>query len=166
MQNGATIHPAPGANPLPSGTPATPEKSAEPIKKLPSEAGDKGASLLPMSTVTPAAAQNTTEIKNPFDSGRRHDVSVKHTTNFDRLTGQLMFVRVDGGVWVLRYAPLGQEDAYGGSVILARDRQMDDFQEGDLVTVEGKIIAEKGSTRLGGPLYQIQTIRLVDRPSN
>lgn len=165
--NSAIINPAP----LPSGAPIqsapinVPGKSAEPIKKLPQGSGNQGASLLPLSSVTPAGAK-VEESKNPFDSARRHDASVGHTANYGRLTGQLSFVRVDGGLWVLRYAPLGQEDVYGGSVILARDRQMTDFKEGDQVTVEGKVIDQKGSTRLGGPLYQVNSIRLVDRASN
>jgi hypothetical protein len=131
---------------------------------MPSDA-NKGASLAPLSPAIPAAAKVETEAKNPFDSDRRHEPSVGHTADFGRLTGQLSYVRVDGGLWVLRYAPLSQEDANGGSVILARDRSMNNYKEGDLVTVEGRVISEKGSTRLGGPLYQVQTIRLVDRPS-
>lgn len=133
---------------------------------MPSSDANKGASLMPTAPVTPTGAKVETEAKNPFDSDRRREPSVGHTANYGKLTGQLSFVHADGGLWVLRYAPLSQEDANGGSVILARDRSMSNYKEGDLVTVEGRVISEKGSPRLGGPLYQIQTIRLVNRPSN
>jgi len=142
-----------------------PQKSAEPIKKMPSDA-NKGAMLAPLSQVAPTGAKIETEAKNPFDFARRCDASVANTTDYSKLTGQLSFVHADGGLWVLRYAPLSQEDANGGSVVLARDRSMNEYKEGDIVTVEGKVIGEKGSSRLGGPLYQAQSIRLVNRASN
>jgi hypothetical protein len=40
---------------------------------------------------------------------------------------------------------------------------MNNYREGDLITVEGQIISEKGSAHLGAPLYRVQSIRLVDR---
>jgi hypothetical protein len=120
--------------------------------------------LTPAPTATPPAAKVETESKNPFESGRRRDQRFDRAADYSRLTGQLYFVHADGGIWVLRYAPLSEEDANGGSVILARDRRMDSYREGDLITVEGRVISEKGSPRLGGALYQVHTIRLVDRP--
>ncbi len=79
------------------------------------------------------------------------------------VTGQLFYVHADGGLWVLRYAPLWKEDPNGGSVILVRDQQMDSYREGDLVKVSGEILNQKGSIFLGGPLYRAQSIQLVDR---
>ena len=114
--------------------------------------------------VQPAAGKVETEVKNPFDSDRRYDKRVTHAANYSKLTGQLYYVHADGGLWVLRYASLDVEDGKGGSVILARDRQMNNYREGDLVTVEGEVISDKGSTRLGGPLYRVRSIVLVDRP--
>jgi hypothetical protein len=72
-------------------------------------------------------------------------------------------VHTDGGRWVLRYAPIWKEEANGGSVVLARDLPMDSYREGDLVQVRGEILQPKASSTLGGPLYQLQTIQLVDR---
>jgi hypothetical protein len=113
--------------------------------------------------VTPAAAKIETEAKNPFELDRRYEMRVSHAADYSRLTGQLFFVHADGGLWVLRYAPLSQ-DGNGGSVVLTPDRAMNNYREGDLVAVEGQIISKKGSARLGAPLYRVQTIRLVDRP--
>jgi len=105
-----------------------------------------------------------TETKNPFELSRRYESRVDHAPDYGWLTGQLFYVHADGGLWILRYAPLSTEDRNGGSVVLARDLRMDTYREGDLVTIHGEIIQEKGSLRLGGPLYRMQSIQLIDRP--
>jgi hypothetical protein len=94
---------------------------------------------------------------------RRYESRVGHAPDFSSVTGQLFFVHADGGLWILRYAPLGQEDPNGGSIVLARDLRMDEYHEGDLVTVRGEILDQKGSHYLGGPLYRAHGIELVDR---
>jgi hypothetical protein len=155
--------------------PAVPVQSKEPLKKMPKEVDDKKSSTSLDSEkfrVSPVGAELTptnarsveTDSKNPFDLDRRYEKRVSRAADYSKLTGQLFFVHIDGGTWVLRFAPLWKEDVNGGSVVLARDQQMDSYREGDLVTIEGTVIKEKGSTRLGGPLYQVRTIQLVERP--
>ncbi len=154
-----------------------PGKGPEPIKKMPNPKGPTpppgggGAILTPVpstppaSLVAPAAARSDAkETTNPFELDRRYEERVSRSADNSKLTGQLFFVHADGGLWVLRYAPLGKEDPNGGSVILARDRSMDSYREGDLVTVQGEVLNERGSSRLGGPLYRVRSIQLVDRP--
>jgi len=46
--------------------PATPDKAVEPIKKMPKDDGNKGASIAPLLPVTPTGARIETEAKNPF----------------------------------------------------------------------------------------------------
>ena len=104
-----------------------------------------------------------TETKNPFELNRRYETRVGRAADYSWVTGQLFFVHADGGLWVLRYAPLWKEDPNGGSVILSRDRQMDSYREGDLVKVHGEILNQKGSIFLGGPLYRAESIELIDR---
>jgi hypothetical protein len=114
--------------------------------------------------ITPARIGIETEgSKNPFDLHRRYEARVSHADDYSQLTGQLFFVHTDGGRWVLRYAPISNEDRYGGSVVLARDLVMDSYQEGDLVRVEGAVLADKSGVPLGGPLYRASRIALVDR---
>jgi hypothetical protein len=115
-------------------------------------------------SLTPTGAKVETEVKNPFELAHRREVRVARVTDYSNLTGQLFYVHADGGIWVLRYAPLSEEDANGGSVVLAHDRKMNNYREGDLVTVTGQVLSQKGSAHLGGPLYQIHAISLVDRP--
>jgi hypothetical protein len=148
---------------------------AEPIKTLPKDAttpgkplpsGDKKGTVQSQGLdVTPASSSNLieTETKNPFELDRRYETRVGRAADYSWVTGQLFFVHTDGGLWVLRYAPLGKEDANSGSVILARDRQMDSYREGDLVKVHGEILNPQGPVFLGGPQYRVQSIELIDR---
>jgi hypothetical protein len=132
-------------------------------KKMPT--GEKPATqaLIP----TPASPYlSAPETKSPFELSRRYEARVTNAPDYSSLTGQLFFVHADGGLWVLRYAPVWKEDQFGGSVVLARDLRMDSFREGDLVTVRGEIL-DRGRTKyVGGPLYRGQAITLIDRVEN
>jgi hypothetical protein len=139
-----------------------PKDATNPGNKLPS--GGKGQVQSQGVDLTPTSSNTLeTETKNPFELDRRYEMRVGRATDYGWLTGQLFYVHADGGLWILRYAPLGKEDAHGGSVILARDQPMDSYREGDLVKVHGEILNPKGSIFLGGPLYRAQSIELVDR---
>ena len=137
-------------------------------KKMPSSEPPKVGAITPSLDVTPVTAPRAnqtieTETKSPFELHRRYESRVEHAPDYSWLTGQLFYVHADGGLWVLRYAPLWQEDPNGGSVVLARDLRMDEFHEGDLVTVHGEILSPRSSVFLGGPLYRASKISLVDR---
>jgi hypothetical protein len=106
------------------------------------------------------------ETKNPFDLRRRYESRVSNAADYSTVTGELFFVHTDGGRWVLRYAPVSKEDRFGGSVVLARDINMDSFSEGDLVTVAGSILSEKPTFPLGGPLYRASRVALVEKGSD
>jgi hypothetical protein len=156
------------------GAPGAVMPGAEPIKQLPKDATTPG-NKLPSGgksgqvqsnglEVTPTGSNVIeTETKNPFELNRRYETRVGRAADYSWVTGQLFFVHADGGLWVLRYAPLWKEDPNGGSVILSRDRQMDSYREGDLVKVHGEILNQKGSIFLGGPLYRAESIELIDR---
>jgi hypothetical protein len=160
---------APVATP-PVGEPIKPPKETDP-KKLPEggkepvkdpSKGARGPALNP--EVTPTGANNVEGgLKNPFELDRRYESRVDRAADYGWLTGQLFYVHADGGLWVLRYAPLSKEDANGGGVVLARDRDMDSYREGDLVTVRGDVLNAKGTPYLGAPLYRVQSIELVER---
>src|SRR5262249_40209626 len=112
------------------------------------------------------------ETRNPFDSGRRYESRIQRAPDYSTITGQLCFAHTDGGLWVLRYAPLGQEDPNGGGVVLPRTRLMDPYREGDpvqgpgedvLVKVSGEIVEAKASRPRGAPLSRVRSIELVER---
>lgn len=155
-----------------SGTPATipvgPVESIkkpnveEPAKPMP----DKKSTMLMPSAIEvapPTSNVADAETKHPFDLSRRYETRVDRAADYSWITGQLFYVHADGGLWVLRYAPVGQEDQNGGGVILARTNGMDSYREGDLVTVRGEVLKERGSLYLGAPLYRASTMELVDR---
>jgi hypothetical protein len=80
------------------------------------------------------------------------------------IVGQLFYLHVDGGTWVVRYAPLGKEDKFGGEVVLAHGVDMKALREGDLAFVRGEIIKEaRASKYVGGPLYRAVSVELNDR---
>jgi hypothetical protein len=161
---GLTPYGTPGTMP-PAGEPIKlPKDATTPSKKLPSGGTSRQVAPPPLEAAPSTSKTNETETKSPFELDRRYETRVERAADYSWLTGQLFYVHADGGLWVLRYAPLWKEDPNGGSVVLARDRQMDSYREGDLVTVHGEILSSKGSPYLGGPLYRAQSIQLVDRP--
>jgi hypothetical protein len=83
------------------------------------------------------------------------------------IIGQLSYVHADGGIWVVRYAPLDTEDRFGGAVVLAPGTDMSKFHEGDVVFVRGEIVNKgRGSKYVGGPLYRATSIDLNDRAAD
>jgi hypothetical protein len=145
----------------PKGEKILPPKGGDPIKKLPE--GGKEVRLSPVQEVIPVSAKSEEGPKSPFELSHRNESRVDHATDYSWLTGQLFYVHADGGLWILRYAPLSKEDANGGGVVLARDISMESYREGDLVTIHGQLLGQKSSIYLGGPLYQAKSIELVDR---
>jgi hypothetical protein len=163
---GTTIHGVPAAPGVMPGAPAAPR--GEPIpapkvepKKMPA-APAATQIIVPQPVISGTSHVIPREGNRPFEPSRRYD-RVSYAPDFSWLTGQLSYVHADGGLWLLRYAPLSQEDPNGGSVVLARDLSMARFREGDLVTVHGQVISEHSSKFLGAPLYRVNSIQLVER---
>ncbi len=102
--------------------------------------------------------------RNPNEIAKEYLPRVGHDAEYHRITGQLIYVHADKGLWVVRYAPVDREDRYGGSVVLAPVVNMDAYQDGDLVTINGDILNEGRASRyLGGPAYRTTSMRLEDR---
>jgi hypothetical protein len=102
--------------------------------------------------------------RNPNEISKEYLPRVGHDSEYHRITGQLIYVHADKGLWVVRYAPVDREDRYGGSVVLSPVVNMDAYQDGDLVTINGEILNEGRATRyLGGPAYRTVSMRLEDR---
>ena len=94
----------------------------------------------------------------------KHRDKVGHETDYSWITGQLFYVRADGGRWLLRYGHPDEVDKYGGSVVLAPTVEMRNFREGDLICVYGQVIEDgRASRSLGGPLYRTNSISMVER---
>ena len=150
-------------NPIHS-TPLNGVPSIEPIAPPKEMPKDKIGSGSAYPNVTPVAIpKDLSGANNPFDLPRRHADQMSHSADYSTLTGQLLFVHADGGYWAVRYASIDDEDRYGGRVIIARDANMEDYREGDVVTVQGSIIRDKTSSSLTAPLYRANSVALKHR---
>jgi hypothetical protein len=109
----------------------------------------------------PAATGSVSEI-NPNYLHR-----LAKAEDYTWVTGQLYYIHADGGLWVVRYAPVDSEDRYGGSVVLTAAINMRDYREGDLITVRGEVLNEgRASKFLGGPLYRVNSLEMIARSGN
>src|SRR5262249_42448535 len=136
--------PAPKGEPIPAPKDAQPLPKGQPKQPAPVSSLKQVQSLVPQQAA-PALSAPATETKNPFELDRRYESRVARAPDYGWLTGQLFYVHADGGLWVLRYAPLWKEDPNGGSVVLARDLRMESYREGDLVTVHGELLSQQRS---------------------
>jgi hypothetical protein len=99
-----------------------------------------------------------------FEVRKAPEELMGHEHDYSWACGYLAYVRTAGGRWVLRYAPLGQLDRYGGSLVLAPTVEMKNFREGDLVRVHGEVLDQgRPLPSLGGAHYRVSAIFMVDR---
>lgn len=119
------------------------------------------ASSLPPSPAPVAKSPAAPQSSAPPVAVVTTPTEAKHGKDYTWIQGRLQKVHVRGGAWIVRYAPLDKVDEHGGSVVLVRDRRIDDFQEGDFVHIDGEILEERASAHLGGPLYRVHHIALL-----
>ena len=110
-----------------------------------------------------AVAQSEPESLNHLQVAKEYETKIGHEADYSWVTGQLMYVHTDGGRWVIRYTLPDEVDKFGGSVVLAPGVEMKNFREGDLVCVYGEVLNDGRATRLGGPLYRVNAISMVER---
>jgi hypothetical protein len=154
------IQPVPDLPPAvtePNGSsPAVPTKTR--AKVTPPVVGHQREQLTPISVEPPIRIQQMSALESTPEFQ-----SITHAENYSWVQGELHYVHVRGGMWIVRYLPLDQFDRNGGSVVLAADAKLDTFREGDVVRISGEIIRDRSESSLGGPLYRLRTIKLVSR---
>lgn len=66
-----------------------------------------------------------------------------------------------GGFWTLRYADAGADDQWGGKVRLMEDPRLRDFRDGDLVYVEGELVAppKSAADAAAYPPFRVSDVR-------
>jgi hypothetical protein len=100
----------------------------------------------------------------PLVVSKKYEDRVGHEQDYTWVTGHLFYIHTDGGRWVVRYALPDEVDKFGGSIVLAPGVEMRNYREGDLVCVYGDVLDEGRTSRsLGGALYRVNVISLVDR---
>jgi hypothetical protein len=114
----------------------------------------------------PQAGVENTAYKPPVgEVQKKYQDRIGNAEDYRWLTGQLFYLHTaEGGVWVVRYSAVDQVDRYGGSVALAPGLDMKNYREGDLVSVEGEILAgRKAPGHLGCALYRATSISMITR---
>jgi hypothetical protein len=76
-----------------------------------------------------------------------------HADDYTWLIGRLQKISTPTEQWKIRYAPLDEEDQWGGSMVLAPDARLAQYRDGEVVYLEGQIIAPRPS------LYRLRIIR-------
>lgn len=74
--------------------------------------------------------------------------------------------RHDQGHFDLRFRDASEEDPFGGKVSLAPDPRLEQFQDGDVVRVEGELATgatEPGKSRSHYARYRIRDVKLLQR---
>jgi hypothetical protein len=68
-----------------------------------------------------------------------------------------------GGYWTIRYADFSEDDRWGGKVRLLDDAKLKDFQSGDVVLLEGELLAPSSAADTAGPFppYRVTGAKLV-----
>lgn len=82
-----------------------------------------------------------------------------HAEDYTWLIGRLQKISTPTEQWKIRYAPIDEEDQWGGSMVLAPDARLARYNDGDIVYLEGQIIAPRPSLYVSGPLYRLRSIR-------
>ncbi len=119
--------------------------------------------------VRPAGAPNhessaPTVVEEEASQGKEQIVVVKAnhikygaTDQFQTVTGQVQQWRK---TWRLRYAPVEQEDAHGGSVVLQGSAELNQLRDGQHVRVRGVIIP--ADDHAGAARYHVQGLEILD----
>jgi hypothetical protein len=70
-----------------------------------------------------------------------------------------------GGYWTIRYADFAEDDRWGGKVRLLDDAKLKEFQSGDVVLLEGELLAPTSAADAAGafPPYRVTGAKLVEK---
>ncbi len=171
-----TIKPPPDVKPLLNGQPvpgpAPREVGASAplpvIKPLMIEAprppagadGFAPASIIPF-PVSPIATIPADVLKpaSPLPAGEKFG----HAADYKWIAG-VLDKHQKGGYWTIRYADASEDDPWGGKVRLLSDERLARFDSGDVVYLEGELLALRGgSDGTQYPPFRITAVRLVEK---
>jgi len=69
-----------------------------------------------------------------------------------------------GSYWTIRYADIGTDDIWGGKVRLLDDDKLRDLRNGDVVYVEGELLAPKSAADSSlYPPYRVTSVRVMEK---
>ena len=135
---------------------ATP--SAPPVETPKATEADSGVQQV--GYVLPLSGGKEASVRRRTFTDITADPRWDHAPDYRWLIGQLQFIH-GRNVWRVRYASCEEEDPYGGSVTLSETGPMDEFKDGMMVRVEGRVMDPEASARAGGPQYRVNAIQVV-----
>jgi hypothetical protein len=69
-----------------------------------------------------------------------------------------------GGYWTVRYASSAEDDPWGGKVRLLDDDKLSGFTSGDVIYVEGDLLAPRSAAETANyPPYRVIDVRLIEK---
>jgi hypothetical protein len=69
-----------------------------------------------------------------------------------------------GGYWTLRYADIGDDDPWGGKVRLLESDRLKDLRDGDVVYIEGDLLAPASAAASAAyPPYRVTALAVVEK---
>jgi len=140
------VLPAPGATVKPPLTEVT--------RPTPSADGFGPAPRVPVSSPDPVPDLPAL----PLKSGEKYG----HAPDYRWLAGAVDW-HVKGKYWLIRYADIGADDFWGGKMRLLDDERLRDLHNGDVVYVEGELMAPKSAAE--GPAYppfRVTSVRVIE----
>jgi hypothetical protein len=97
----------------------------------------------------------------PLRAGQRFG----HAPDYKWIAG-VLDRHTKGGYWTLRYADFGNDDEWGGKVRLLDDARLNEFSNGDVVFIEGDLLAPRSAALIDGssfPPFRINGVRLIEK---
>jgi hypothetical protein len=144
-----------------------PTPQPRPLAVTPAAAAARAPAPAPALSVAPTPAPSVPVMASDAvvpQVGKKYQEKVGCAPDYSWVTGQLFYVHADGGRWVIRYTAVDEQDKFGGSIVLAPGTDMRNYREGDLVSVNGKVLSDaRTSAHLPGALYQAANISLIER---
>lgn len=107
----------------------------------------------------------TVETMRPANSlPERVASKVGHEKDYTWITGVLTRIPGFKSQWVVRYAGPFELDKYNGSVMLSRTPDTNQFSDGDLVNVHGRIVPNaRGAGPHAGAVYEASDMFLIEK---
>jgi hypothetical protein len=95
----------------------------------------------------------------PLKPGDKHG----HGSDYKWIAG-VVDRHLKGGYWTIRYADIGTDDLWGGKVRLLDDERLRDFRNGDVVYIEGELMAPKSAAEGSAyPPFRVTAVRMVEK---
>jgi hypothetical protein len=147
--------PAPGPMVIPPNDMAPRPKDADgfgPAPKIPAAEPEPDSSATPASATNPVAAL-------PLKPGEKSG----HAPDYRWVAG-VLDRHSKGRYWTIRFADISTDDVWGGKVRLLDDERLRGLRDGDVVDVEGELMAPRSAAdSTTYPPFRVTSLQLIER---